>query len=70
MLVLTASHQLTRSVVVASKSAGFRLPVFRSRLQMSLYRNAGLPIGLVSASSPYMIVTKFVGRKEADRVGS
>ncbi len=55
-LVLTASRQLTWSAVAASKSAGFRLPAFRSRLQTSLYRSAGLPVGLVpEASSPYMM---------------
>ncbi len=56
MLVLMASRQLTRSAVAASKSAGCRLPAFRSRLQTSLYRSAGLPVGLVpEASSPYMM---------------
>ncbi len=55
-LVLTASRQLTWSAVAASKSAGFRLPAFRSRLQTSLYRSAGLPVGLVpEASSPCMM---------------
>ncbi len=56
MLVLTASRQLTWSAVAASKSAGFRLPAFRSCLQTSLYQSAGLPVGLVpEASSPYMM---------------
>ncbi len=56
MLVLTASRQLTWSVVAASKSVGFRLPAFRSCWQTSLYRSAGLPVGLMpEASSPYMM---------------
>ncbi len=56
MLVLTASRQLTWSAVAASKSAGFRLPAFRSCLQTSFYWSAGLPVGLVpEASSPYVM---------------
>ncbi len=56
MMVLMASRQLTWHVVAATKSAGFRLPAFRSRLQTSLYRSAGLPVGLVpEVISPYMI---------------
>ncbi len=43
-------------VLTASKSAGFRLPASRSRLQTYLYQSAGLPVGLVpEASSPYMM---------------
>ncbi len=56
MMVLMGSRQLTWHVVAATKSAGFRLPAFRSRLQTSLYQSAGLPVGLVpEVISPYMI---------------